>query len=393
MREPGHIYILVNPSMEGLVKVGKTTREPEARAKELSQATGVATPFYVAYSIVVGDCHSAEEYVHAVLEYNGFKRSPNREFFQIPLRTAIEVLLVVEKELAGHAPVPEHSEDRENLSASTATDPEEPLEARHPGQAVLRRARDAYYGFGDEIEDKKEALRLLHQAKSLNFPAAYTSLAWHHNQEGEHARTVADDEVRAHEHHEKAFEVLKEGAQRGHGRCYIRMADMYIFGLMNQNWDSDTLNANKCWRKYFHSETFANDDDERWGQHENALEVFCSGASRAWHGQMYLTCCFSGPMTLDPEIREILHLIREEVIQSVRDTVASYEKEATGVPPVITSTECPESKGGPFRLIARIVGLGSKKPMQEQPRDQMTERLEEQRRFLSYVESVLTGHS
>jgi hypothetical protein len=104
MNEPGHIYILVNPSMEGLVKIGKTTRDPESRAREVSQATGVPTPFYVAFSILVADCHSAEEYVYAILEHNGFKRSPNREFFQMPLRTAIEVLLVAEKELAVNAP-------------------------------------------------------------------------------------------------------------------------------------------------------------------------------------------------------------------------------------------------------------------------------------------------
>ena len=34
MKEPGFIYILVNPSMDGFVKIGKTTREPEARAKD-----------------------------------------------------------------------------------------------------------------------------------------------------------------------------------------------------------------------------------------------------------------------------------------------------------------------------------------------------------------------
>jgi hypothetical protein len=73
MEEPGYIYIMINPSMEGLVKIGKTTREPEFRAKELSQATGVATPFYVAFSIFVVDCHSAEEFVHAILEHKGFR--------------------------------------------------------------------------------------------------------------------------------------------------------------------------------------------------------------------------------------------------------------------------------------------------------------------------------
>ena len=93
MKEPGYIYVMVNPSMEGLVKIGKTTREPEFRAKELSQATGVATPFYVAFNIFVSDCHSAEEYVHAVLEHKGFRNTTNREFFQMPLSQAIEVLM------------------------------------------------------------------------------------------------------------------------------------------------------------------------------------------------------------------------------------------------------------------------------------------------------------
>jgi hypothetical protein len=60
MSDSGHIYVLINPSIPGLVKIGKTTRDPESRAKELSQATGVATPFYVAFSIEVADCHAIQ---------------------------------------------------------------------------------------------------------------------------------------------------------------------------------------------------------------------------------------------------------------------------------------------------------------------------------------------
>jgi hypothetical protein len=47
----GYIYILINPSLEGLIKVGKTTRDPIDHAVELSKATGVPTPFIVAYHI------------------------------------------------------------------------------------------------------------------------------------------------------------------------------------------------------------------------------------------------------------------------------------------------------------------------------------------------------
>ena len=45
----GFVYILVNPAFPGYIKVGKTTKTPEERAKELSAATGVPTPFIVAY--------------------------------------------------------------------------------------------------------------------------------------------------------------------------------------------------------------------------------------------------------------------------------------------------------------------------------------------------------
>ncbi len=38
----GHIYILMNPTMPGYLKIGMTTRSPEERARELSNSTGVA---------------------------------------------------------------------------------------------------------------------------------------------------------------------------------------------------------------------------------------------------------------------------------------------------------------------------------------------------------------
>ena len=52
MSDKGYVYVLVNPSMEGYVKIGKTKRKPEVRVQELSQATGVPTPFILAYAHV-----------------------------------------------------------------------------------------------------------------------------------------------------------------------------------------------------------------------------------------------------------------------------------------------------------------------------------------------------
>jgi hypothetical protein len=158
MKEPGYIYVLVNPSMEGLVKIGKTTRDPESRAKELSQATGVATPFYVAFNIYVPDCHSAEEFVHAILEHKGFRNTANREFFQMPLSQAIEVLLLAQKELeeTGGEHGRHESKDSENRTSEDSAVEDIECE-KHPGREVFEQAIRIYYGEGDEIEDRDEA--------------------------------------------------------------------------------------------------------------------------------------------------------------------------------------------------------------------------------------------
>ena len=45
---PGWVYVLTNPAMPGLVKIGLTSRNPQVRAAELTQATGVPAPFVIA---------------------------------------------------------------------------------------------------------------------------------------------------------------------------------------------------------------------------------------------------------------------------------------------------------------------------------------------------------
>ncbi len=92
MGSPGYIYALINPALEGLVKVGKTTTNPEKRANELSSATGVPMQFMVAHSVIVANCDLAEKYAHGILEKKGYRISNNREFFQAPLMVVIEAI-------------------------------------------------------------------------------------------------------------------------------------------------------------------------------------------------------------------------------------------------------------------------------------------------------------
>jgi hypothetical protein len=88
--EPGSIYVLVNESMPGLVKIGFTTGAPESRAKELSRPTGIPTPFVVTYAMQVSSARDAEREAHRQLSRHRSVR--NREFFKISVVDAIAVV-------------------------------------------------------------------------------------------------------------------------------------------------------------------------------------------------------------------------------------------------------------------------------------------------------------
>lgn len=93
MNDNGYVYVLINPSMPNLVKIGKTTREPKERAKELSSTTGVPVPFIVVHDEFFENCSKAEQYIHTLLADGGFRVSTNREFFEISVKEAIDAVM------------------------------------------------------------------------------------------------------------------------------------------------------------------------------------------------------------------------------------------------------------------------------------------------------------
>ncbi len=98
----GHVYILMNATMPGFLKIGMTERTPEERARELSQATGVAVAFSVAYSEEVPDCAAAERLIHVRLDQ--FRTNQDREFFHLPLRDAVRALARIAEEIRQAVP-------------------------------------------------------------------------------------------------------------------------------------------------------------------------------------------------------------------------------------------------------------------------------------------------
>lgn len=95
----GYIYALVNASLNGVVKIGRTSREPENRVREISSATGVPTPFILVYKEYFDDCYTAEKVIHAHLEDKHLRVNSNREFFSITVNDGIEVIKKIKTEL------------------------------------------------------------------------------------------------------------------------------------------------------------------------------------------------------------------------------------------------------------------------------------------------------
>jgi len=86
------VYVLTNPAMPNIVKIGMTTRTVETRAKELSNDTAVPKPFSIAFRVEVkkGFAGQVEKQVHRKLS----KKRPNngREFFEVSVAEAKQAI-------------------------------------------------------------------------------------------------------------------------------------------------------------------------------------------------------------------------------------------------------------------------------------------------------------
>ena len=104
--EYGIVYLLTNPVMPGLVKIGMTTQEDiDKRMKEL-YTTDVPVPFECQFACKVkkGDCAKIEKALH--MAFAPQRINANREFFRIQVEQAKAIL-----ELFHHTDVTEEVSD------------------------------------------------------------------------------------------------------------------------------------------------------------------------------------------------------------------------------------------------------------------------------------------
>jgi len=268
MNDNGYVYVLMNPSMQNLVKIGKTTREPEKRAKELSSTTGVPTPFVVVYSCYFESCSDAESFIHKYLEKQDFRVSSNREFFEIPIKDAIDAVMKAKEEFGEFQKI--NLEDDKDFEDDF--DEYDPDVDNEEIVALNSKAFDLQYGLDDEIEDIDEAIKYYLKSLKLGSKEAkeqletiYDDLISDNDNEENYKKAVKygmeglkiglknlshalgaiyDNPEYSIYNMDKAISYYKEGFRNNDEMCCLRLAIIY-----HKNNDED--NAYKCYSKYF----------------------------------------------------------------------------------------------------------------------------------------------
>ncbi|MGM1461496.1 GIY-YIG nuclease family protein [Bacillus cereus group sp. BceL310] len=246
MDNNGYVYVLINPAIPEMVKVGMTTRDPEDRVEELSSATGVPNQFILVYKERFVDCVLAEKMAHEILEARGCRVAQNREFFNVAIPEAINVVLEVKKHLQEHKSV----ETNTNKLAvkSTQTDNIKDLIS-----GLLETAKSHYFGTNDTLEDHKEATKLFKKAAKLGSGEANRFLgdmilgledrSWYY---GNISNKINKSSLVI----EKALECYKQGQKNGDRVCIARMGNVYSASFGEGGMSYHLENSFKCWELY-----------------------------------------------------------------------------------------------------------------------------------------------
>ena len=225
MKTEGWVYLLINPSMNGLIKIGKTTRDPEDRVQELSGVTGVPTPFMLVYKSFFQNCHEAEVFVHTVLEQKNYRVADNREFFTAPVDVGINTIIEA------------HNYLTTNTSPTTNNLPEPGISNDNLCENLMQAGDTSYYGLGETIQDTSQAMNHYMQAYKLGSPEACLAIG----------TIYAKDSGFKNER--KAIDYYNEGIRRGLYECCAELGLIYAE-------QGHIENAVKCWTQFFNSDYY-----------------------------------------------------------------------------------------------------------------------------------------
>lgn len=229
------VYILINPAIPNLVKIGRTDRSPEERAAELA-TTGVPTAFIVAYEHQVENSRGAESAIHALLQEKGFRPEASREFFRIPLKTAVTI---VSKICIAFEGVPDGSEINFAQNADSLGGAEE----------YFWKGFETYHGDGDELQSYSKALEYLEISYKLGNLSSSDLLA------NIYLWGLAGKKMP-----EKAIDILHKAGSSGDAYAFMKLARIFLGLEYSPDYKNDSSfmlnipNALKCYQSFFASD-------------------------------------------------------------------------------------------------------------------------------------------
>ncbi len=107
----GVVYVLSNPSMPGIVKIGQTSRKIDERLRELSISTGVPQPFVREALFSSANPINDEQTIHNRL--SAARVSGNREFFRFSPMEAVDAI----RKILGRSPFEGLGDHADNFAA------------------------------------------------------------------------------------------------------------------------------------------------------------------------------------------------------------------------------------------------------------------------------------
>lgn len=87
-----YVYVLTNPSIPGIVKIGFTERTAYERLKEINSAPGVIIPWELRFTYKCPYGRALEGEIHSHLEDTGIRVNKRREGFAMSVNDAISVI-------------------------------------------------------------------------------------------------------------------------------------------------------------------------------------------------------------------------------------------------------------------------------------------------------------
>ena len=115
------VYILTNPTIPDLVKIGRTTNLEE-RMKTLSSHSGIPVPFECYYGCEVEDGQDVERRLH--FGFGDHRVNPKREFFRInPERVKMILEGFSQKDVTPTSDVVEDDQERDTLNRERSRRP------------------------------------------------------------------------------------------------------------------------------------------------------------------------------------------------------------------------------------------------------------------------------